>query len=1095
MVTMQNSGNKTNKNIEAIYPLSSMQQGMLFHSLYNPESKAYLTQIQISLQGNLDILDLEKAWCKVVERHPALRTVFVWKNPKQPLQIVQKQVNVPWVNLDWSSLSSDVQQEQLHTFRQSDQDEYFALDKAPLTRFTLISMGNKSYELIWSSHHILADGWSLSVIMEEVWQFYTAINKGETLYLSPTRPYRDYIGWLQQQDIKQAEIYWRKNLQGFTATTPLQVDNLHRKKDISREYNHKYFSFSAEETASLKNLAQENYLTLFTLIQAAWGILLSRYSGEADVVFGATISGRPPALSGVELMVGLFVNTLPVRVKIPEDMGILPWLKQLQQEQIEREEYGHTPLVEIQGWSDIPRGQSLFESFVVFNNLPLGQELGKADHDLQITKTKNTGHADYPLTLIVTPEKELKLNLIYAGDRFDHGTIERMAGHLQTLLLGIVANPQSLPGKLPLLTPQEEKFLLVDSNQTAAENLLQENIHELVTKWSETTPDAVALVFADQKLTYRELNNRANQLAHYLQKLGVGADIPVGLCLERGLEVAIAILAILKAGGVCVPLDSNYSPERLGLILADTEVPVLITQSNLQALLQCDFPHHRLILDQEWTQINLENKTNPSTQITSENLAYIIYSSGSTGKPKGIETPHYCLTNLLAHHLTKMACGVGVLQFASLGFDVNFHELSVALGTGGTLYMIPEDTRLDLEKLIQLLVSNSIQKVILNVSVLQELAEFCRQQPELLKNNLREVSATGEQLQITQPIIDLFKQLKNCCLYNYYGPAEANLVTTYAFSENPEQWPVYAPIGKAAVNVKVYILDKHFQPVPVGIVGELYVSGYGLARGYFQRPELTKEKFIPNPFDKSPYHRLYKTGDLARYLPDGNIEFLGRIDDLVKIRGYQIDLCEVEAILSKYPRISQAVTTTHGENAKEKFLVAYFIPVINETVNASELRKYLAAQLPDYMIPSVFVQMDSFPLNPNGKVNRKVLPIPTNERPELNQIYIAPQTPIQEILAEIWAEVLGVKQVGIDDNFFQLGGHSLKAIQLIGKIRQTLELDITIRHLFTSPSVKELATVLGELAGGEDIINEIAKTIQEIAQLSPEQLQAMLAQQ
>ncbi|MDB9467605.1 amino acid adenylation domain-containing protein [Dolichospermum circinale] len=1094
MVTMQNSGNKTNKNIEAIYPLSSMQQGMLFHSLYNPESKAYLSQVQISLQGNLDILALEKAWCKVVERHPALRTLFVWKNPKQPLQIVQKQVNVPWVNLDWSSLSSDAQQEQLDSFCQSDQDEYFALDKAPLMRFTLIFMGNKNYELIWSSHHILADGWSLSVIMEEVWQFYTAINKGETLYLSPTRPYRDYIGWLQQQDIQQAEIYWRKNLQGFTATTPLQVDNLHRKKDISREYNHKYFSLSAEETASLKNLTQENYLTLFTLIQAAWGILLSRYSGEADIVFGATISGRPPALSGVESMVGLFVNTLPVRVKIPEDMGILSWLKQLQLEQIEREEYGYTPLVEIQGWSDIPRGQSLFESFVVFNNLPLGQELLQADHDLQIIKITNTGHADYPLTLTVTPEKELKLNLIYAGDRFHSETIERMIGHLQTLLLGIVANPHSLPGKLPLLTPQEQKFLLVDSNQTAAENLLQENIHELVTKWSEKTPDAVALVFADQKLTYGELNNRANQLAHYLQKLGVGADIPVGLCLERGLEVAIAILATLKAGGVCVPLDPNYSPERLGLILADTQVPVLITQTNLQGLLPCDFPHHRLILDQEWTQINLENKTNPITQITSENLAYIVYSSGSTGKPKGISVPHYSLTNLIAHHLAKMACGVGVLQFAPLSFDVSYHEIAAAWGTGGTLYLIPENTRLDLGKLMELLANNPIQKVILPVSLLQQLAEFYGQEIELF-SNLREICAAGEQLQITQPMIDLFKQLKNCRLYNLYGPTEADLVTTYAFSENPEQWPVYAPIGKAAINVKVYILDKHFQPVPVGIVGELYVSGYGLAREYFQRPELTKEKFIPNPFDKSPYHRLYKTGDLARYLPDGNIEFLGRIDDLVKIRGYQIDLCEVEAILSKYPRITQAVITTHGKNAKEKFLVAYFIPVVSENVNTSELRKYLATQLPDYMIPSVFVQMDSFPLNPNGKVNRKVLPIPTHERPELNQIYIAPQTPIQEILTEIWAEVLGVKQVGIDDNFFQLGGHSLKAIQLIGKIRQTLELDITIRHLFNSPTVKELATVLGELAGGEEIINEIAKTIQEIAQLSPEQVQAMLAQQ
>ncbi|MFN7522638.1 MAG: non-ribosomal peptide synthetase, partial [Aphanizomenon sp.] len=444
-----------------------------------------------------------------------------------------------------------------------------------------------------------------------------------------------------------------------------------------------------------------------------------------------------------------------------------------------------------------------------------------------------------------------------------------------------MANPQSLPGKLPLLTPQEQKFLLVDSNQTAAENLLQENIHELVTKWSETTPDAVALVFADQKLTYRELNNRANQLAHYLQKLGVGADIPVGLCLERGLEVAIAILAILKAGGVCVPLDSNYSPERLGLILADTEVPVLITQTNLQALLQCDFPHYQLILDQEWTQINLEEKTNPITQITSENLAYIVYSSGSTGKPKGISVPHYSLTNLIAHHLAKMASGVGVLQFAPLSFDVSYHEIVAAWGTGGTLYLIPENTRLDLGKLMELLANNPIQKVILPVSLLQQLAEFYGQQIELF-SNLREICAAGEQLQITQPMIDLFKQLKNCRLYNLYGPTEADLVTTYAFSENPEQWPVYAPIGKAAVNVKVYILDKHFQPVPVGIVGELYVSGYGLAREYFQRPELTKEKFIPNPFDKSPYHRLYKTGDIAKYLPDGNIEFLGRIDDLVK---------------------------------------------------------------------------------------------------------------------------------------------------------------------------------------------------------------------
>jgi amino acid adenylation domain-containing protein len=1083
----------SNKNIEAIYPLSPMQQGMLFHSLYNPESKAYLSQISISLKGNLDILAFEQAWRKVIERHPALRTVFVWKNRKQPLQVVQKQVNVPWVNLDWRSLSSEEKKSQLDSFRQSDREKYFALDKAPLLRFTLIRMTDESYDFIFSVHHILADGWSLSVLEQEVWLFYQAICKGEELNLVTPRPYRDYIAWLQQQDLGEAEKYWRKTLQGFSSPTPLVVDKVKGKNESpSKTYDHQYFSLSKEATATIRNFAQTNYLTVFTLVQAAWGILLSRYSGESDVVFGATVAGRPATLSGVQSMVGLFVNTLPVRSQLPHT-EILPWLKQLQEKQLEREEYAYSPLVEIQAWSDLQPGESLFESFVVFENLPVYKELSGID-DLQIGSTRDTGNADYPLTLMVIPEEELQLTLIYASDRFSEDTIKRIAGHLQTILLGITANPHGLPGELPLLTSEEERLILRDWNQTEAENPLSASLHELVIKQAEKTPDAVALVFNQQQLTYQELSDRANQLAHYLQKLGVGADVPVGLCLERGLEVAIAILAILKAGGVCVPLDPSYPPERLELILQDTQVPVLITQTNLQALLKCDFPHHRLILEQEWTEISLESKTNPTTQITSENLAYIVYSSGSTGKPKGIAVPHYSITNLIEHHLAKMACGVGVLQFAPLSFDVSYHEIAAAWGTGGTLYMIPEETRLDLDKLVQLWANHPIQKVILPVSLLQQLAEVYGQQPELLQN-LREICAAGEQLQITQPMIELFKQLPNCRLYNFYGPTEADLVTAYAFDQNPEKWPIYAPIGQAAVNVKVYILDKNLQPVPVGIVGELYVSGYGLARGYFNRSELTNEKFISNPFGQFPYHRLYKTGDLVRYLPDGNIEFLGRIDDVVKIRGYRVDLGELEAILSKHPQISQAVTTTHGENAKEKFLAAYFIPVVGQTVTASELRKFLAAQLPDYMIPSAFVQMESFPLSPNGKVNRKVLPIPNHDRPELNQNYIAPQNPTQELLAEIWSEVLGIERIGIDDNFFYLGGHSLKAIQLIGQIHKTYELDITVRHLFNYPTIGELATVLGELVGGEQIIDEISRTIQEISQLSPEQVQAMLAQQ
>ena len=1091
MVTAKKSNRK---DIEAIYPLSPMQQGMLFHSLYNQESKAYLSQIRITFNGNLNISAFEQAWQFLVERHPVLRTVFVWSNPKKPLQVVRKQASLPWVNLDWRSLSGEIQQQRLQEFCESDRNQYFQLEKGPLMRFTLIRMAEKSYELIWSSHHILMDGWSDSVLMQEFLQFYQALQQGEEIYLPATRPYKDYITWLQQQDVSQAEAYWKQTLQGFNAPTPLVVDKVKtQSSQPSESYEHQYFYLSATATATLKNFVQEHRLTAFTLIQAAWGLLLSRYSGELDVVFGATVSGRPPDLVGVESMVGLFVNTLPVRLQVEENTDIINWLQKIQTQQIERDRYSWSPLVEIQGWSDVPRGQSLFESFVVFENLPVAQESSEISDGLQIVSTTDTGHADYPLIVRVLPTEELTLKFIYASDRFSADTIKRMAGHFETLLMGIVNCPHHQPLKLPILTDTEKQLLLVDWNQTQAENPLKQGIHELVAAQVEKTPTTIAIVQDNQKLTYQELNQRANQLAHYLQRLGVEADVPVGVCLERSLDFAIAILGILKAGGACVPLDPSYPQERLALMLQDCGLKVLLTQEHLESLLPSDVPHQRILLEQQWEQINLESPTNPQTQVSESNLAYIVYSSGSTGVPKGIAVPHRSITNLIEYHLAEMPGG-NVLQFAPLSFDVSYHEIFAAWCLGGTLYMVPEETRLDLEKLIQLLTNNPINKAIFPVSLLQQLAEIYGSQPQLFQN-LRSVIAAGEQLQITQPTIDLFKQLENCRLYNFYGPTEADLVTAYAFSANPEEWPLYAPIGKPAVNVQVYILDKYLQQVSVGVPGELHVSGAGLAREYLNRGELTSEKFIPHPFSQQESAKIYKTGDLARYLPDGNIEYLGRIDGMVKIRGYRVDLGEVEAVLSKHPQISQAVTTVHGESAKEKYLAAYFIPIIGQTINASDLRQFLAAQLSEHMIPSAFVQMDSFPLSPNGKVNRRLLTPPDNERPELSQSYIAPSTPTEEILAEIWVEVLGVKKVGINDNFFQLGGHSLKAIQLISRIRQTFELEVTIRDLFSHPTVKELATATAAIAGGEEIIDEISRTLQEIAQLSPEEVQGMLSQE
>jgi amino acid adenylation domain-containing protein len=1077
MVVIQNQ-NKT-KDIEAIYPLSPMQQGMLFHTLYQPESRIYFEQFRFTIHGDLNKSAFEQAWQQVVQRHAALRSLFVWKNRKQPVQVVRKQVNLTWINRDLCLLSTEEQQKQIICFLNIDKEQSFELDKAPLMRFVLFRLADETYHFVWSFHHILLDGWSWPILFKEIFAFYESITNNQQLYLAPSRSYRDYINWLQQQDLSSAEEFWRRTLEGFTASTPLVVEQgggqiAHQQTSYIRHQH-----LSAEATATLKSFAQQHHLTLSTLIQAAWALLLSRYSGESDVVFGATVSGRPHNLSGVESMVGLFINTLPVRVKIPETTDLLPWLVQLQQEHIEREQYSYTSLVDIQGVSEIPRNQPLFETIVVFENYPVNLTLQALPGNLKIADRQALGETNYPLTVVAIPSDELVIKINYDRDRFDADTIDRMIGHLLTLLQGIVELPHRSAGELPLLTPAEQDLLLVKWNATQAAQPIHDCIHQLFEQQVEKTPESVAVVYENQQLTYRQLNQRANQLAYHLQRLGIKPDAPVGICLERSLEAAIAILATLKAGGACVPLDPTYPPERLAFMLADTGATVVLTQASLKPLLEPDFHHHLILLDEAWEEIAKESDINLQTDAQKHNLAYVIYTSGSTGTPKGTLVPHRSLTNLIEHHQAKMTTGVGVLQFASLSFDVSYHEMFAAWGLGGTLYMIGEGDRKDLDKLIQLLAFEPIAKVFLPVTLWQQLAEIYGEEEHLFKN-IREAIACGEQLQITQPMIKLFQRLENCRLYNLYGPTEADLVTAYTFSQEPDKWPIYPPIGKPAVNVQVYLLDRNLQPVPIGVPGELYVSGDGLARGYLNRPDLTEQKFVPNPFKNltpsyrtplsllrrgaggevsfnSEGNRLYKTGDLAKYLPDGNIEFLGRIDDLVKVRGFRVELGEVEAVLSKHPQINQAVAKVFGQSAREKYLVAYFVPIQGQTLTIEELRNFIQDQLPEYMIPSAFVQMESFPLTPNGKVNRRALKEPTASRPELTQTFVAPRTPTEEILAGIWRDVLGLEQVGIYDNFFNLGGHSLLATQVISLTRKAFKVELSLRSLFESPAIATLA--------------------------------------
>ncbi|MEH1944140.1 MAG: amino acid adenylation domain-containing protein [Nostoc sp.] len=1045
------------KDIEFIYPLSPTQEGILFHTLYESESTIYFEQFQLTLHGNLETGVFERAWQLLVERHSALRTLFVWKNRKQSVQVVRKGVNLPWSNLDWRMFSKQEQEIRLNSFLDSDRKQGFELDKAPLMRFALIRVADETYEFVWSFHHLLVDGWSWPIIFKELFALYESIQNGQQLYLAPSRPFRDYINWLQQQDLAGAKAFWQQNLQGFTAPTPLIVERTigqssHQQQNIDVRSQH----LSAERTTTLKSFAQQHHLTLATLVQAAWGLLLSRYSGESDVVFGTTVSGRPPSLSGVESMVGLFINTLPARLKIPDKTDLLTWLGLLQQEYIEREQYSYTPLVDIQGVSEVPRTQLLFESLVVFENYPVNVTLQQLPGNLSIGELQDRGQTNYPLTLLAIPGEEMTVKIYYDRDRFDADIIDRMAGHFLTLLEGITINPHRTAGELPLLTPAEKDLLLVEWNATSPAHPINRCIHQLFEEQVEKTPQALAVVYENQQLTYEELNQKANQIAHYLQRFGVKPDVPVGICVERSLAAAIAILGTLKAGGVCVPLDPTYPPERLAFMLNDSQAPVVLTQTRWKSLLDGNLAHRLIVLDEDGDEIAKESESNLQVEIAADNLAYIIYTSGSTGTPKGTLVTQRSLTNLIEHHQAKMATGIGVLQFASLSFDVSYHEISVAWGFGGTLYMISECDRKDLDKLIHLLANNPIGKVFLPVSLWQQLAEIYGEQSHLFQN-IREAIACGEQLQITQPMIKLFKRLENCTLYNFYGPTEADLVTAYTFSQKPGEWPIYPPIGKAAVNVQVYLLDSNLQPVPIGVPGELYVSGDGLARGYLNRADLTNQKFIPNPFSNDANSRLYKTGDLAQYLPDGNIEFLGRIDDLVKIRGFRVELGEVEAVLSKHPQINQAVAKVHGESAREKYLVAYFVPIPGETITVEQLRTFLTKQLPDYMIPSAFIEMESFPLTPNGKVNRRALPEPTTSRPELGQTFVEPRTPTEEILAGIWRDVLGLEQVGIYDNFFDLGGHSLLATQVIALTRKAFGIELPLLSLFESPAIAPLA--------------------------------------
>ncbi|HSF30804.1 MAG TPA: amino acid adenylation domain-containing protein [Candidatus Tectomicrobia bacterium] len=1040
---------------------------MLFHSLYAPEAGLYCAQLGCTLYGNLQVSTFKQAWQRVVDRHPVLRTAFNWAFRDEPFQVVYRHVALPWRQDDWRGVSAVEQERQLKTFLGEDRAQGFELSKAPLMRLSLVQLAEDAYQIVWSLHHLLLDGWSLHLLLQEVFQIYTACCVGQELNLQARRPYADYIAWLRQQDLSQAEAFWRQTLKGFTTPTVTDFGRDHESSSGKEQgYAEQQMRLSAAATTALQAVARQHHLSVNTLVQGAWAVLLSRYSRQEDVVFGATVAGRPTELVGVESMIGLFINTLPVRVRVGPEALLFPWLQELQREQVEARQYEYSPLVQVQGWSEVPRGLPLFESLLVFENYPAHTAIPEWCNSLEIHHMRFMSSTNYPLTVVAVPGRELGIRIGYQCHRFDDGAISRMLGHLRTLLEGMIANRAQRLADLPTLTAAERHQLVVEWNDTSAADPQTSCIHQLFEAQVARTPDAVAVVFEDQVLTYRELNIRANKLAHHLQALGVGPEILVGICVERSLEIVVGLLAIIKAGGAYVPLDPAYPQERLTFILQDAQISMLLTRERLIARLIGD-QTKVVCLDLDRELIAQEGDTNPVNKGTPDNLVYVIYTSGSTGAPKGVAVEHRQLCNYLHGVLRRLALPspASFATVSTIATDLGNTMIFSSLCTGGCLHVLSEERVADPHAAADYFTHHSIDCLKIVPSHLAAL--HTSSHPEQILP--RELLILGGEASRSDWVKSLKTLAPGCTILNHYGPTEATVgVLTYRVGEN-QRVPGLStlPLGRPLSNVRIYLLDQHLQPVPIGVQGELYIGGANLARGYLNRPALTAEKFIPDPFSDQPGTRLYKTGDLARYLPDGNIEFLGRLDNQAKTRGYRIELGEIEATLERHPAVRRAVVLAREDTSGDRRLVAYCVAHNGLRPDIRELRSFLQTKLPDYMVPAAFLVLDALPRTPNGKIDRHALPAPDQTQPSLLEAFVAPRTPIEELLADIWASVLKVESIGIHDNFFDLGGHSLLAVQVISRLRRLFQVDVPLRVLFDAPTVASLARRVEEYRQAE----------------------------
>ncbi|WP_254175613.1 non-ribosomal peptide synthetase [Planktothrix agardhii] len=1072
------------------FPVSFAQQRLWILAQLEPDSPFYNMFKAVHLQGRINLEILERSLNEIIDRHEILRTNFQ-EVEATPVQVIAPHATLKISVIDLQGLSEQEQSEQLQLFATEDQLQPFDLTTGILLRVTFVQLKSESSALLLTMHHIISDGWSMGVLIKELSSLYQGFLLGHGSIL-PKLPiqYADFTIWQRQwlQGENQGFItiqnqinYWKQQLAAAPPLLELPTD---RPRPSVQTFRGGCLSFQIDErlTASLKELSHKSATTLFMTLMAAYVTLLFRHSDQNDILIGTPIASRN--YQELEGLIGFFVNTLVMRTRLEGNPSFEELLKQVRS--VCRNAYANqdVPFEQIIETLQIERSLShspLFQVMFVLQNVAM-EELETPGLKISPLSLDNVNAKfDFALQMWeINTEKGNSLQGFwqYNIDLFDQDRIARMSGHFQTLLEAIVANPQEPIGTLSLLTERERHQLLVEWNDTGKAYPDEKCIHQLFEEQVERTPNHVAVVFENESLTYRELNNRANQLAHYLcQNYQIKPDTLVGICVERSLEMIIGILGILKAGGAYVPLDPEYPQERLNFMLEDSQVKVLVTQAKLVE----SIPQHQaqlICLDTDWEKIAQNITSNPESGVKPDNLTYIIYTSGSTGKPKGVLVNHANVVRLFAatdswYHFNSQ--DVWTL-FHSYAFDFSVWEMWGALLYGGRLVIVPYLVTRSPESFYELLCQEKVtilnqtptafrQLIQAEESVKGDISPLLR---EVGKDSVTETDLSlrlvifgGESLEINslQPWFDRHgDQLPQ--LVNMYGITETTVHVTYRPLSMADVNSTASVIGRPLPDLQVYLLDQYLQPVPVGVPGEMYVGGAGVAKGYLNRPELTTERFISSPFEHS--NKLYKTGDLARYWPNGELEYLGRIDNQVKIRGFRIELGEIEALLASHPQIWETVVLVWDDTAGDKRLVAYIVPQPEITITIDEIRQFLKAKLPDYMVPNAFVILAALPLTANGKIDRRALP-PPESGSEVSDKYVAPRTPMEEILATIWSEVLKVEKVGINDNFFELGGHSLLATQLVAQIRDRLKIELPLRQLFNTATLAELAQGIEQL--------------------------------